>query len=73
MDESHPAPWTRAEEGRLIAGVCAGFARRHDVSPWLVRGIGLLAMVMTAGLAIVVYAVLALVLPSDQQPKRSGS
>ena len=71
VNQAPPAAWTRAEEGRLLAGVCAGFARRHDVSPWLVRGIGLVSMVISAGLAIIVYAILALVLPADP-PRRKG-
>jgi phage shock protein PspC (stress-responsive transcriptional regulator) len=57
--------WTRAREGRILAGVCAGFARAKGVSPWMVRGIALLALVATAGLAIVVYVVLALLLPAE--------
>jgi phage shock protein PspC (stress-responsive transcriptional regulator) len=45
--------------------VCAGFARAKGVSPWLVRAIALLALVITAGLAIVVYVILAILLPAE--------
>lgn len=69
MDERQQVPWTRPEEGRLIAGICAGFARRYGVSPWVVRLLALLAMVVTAGLGVVAYAILTMILPSD--PPRS--
>ncbi len=59
------AKWTRARDGRLVAGVCAGFANAKGVSPWLVRAIALIALVATAGLAIIVYAVLAFLLPEE--------
>ena len=59
------AKWTRARDGRLVAGVCAGFAKAKGVSPWLVRAIGLLALAATAGLAVIVYAVLAFLLPEE--------
>lgn len=57
--------WTRARDGRILAGVCAGFARAKGVSPWLVRAIALVALVVTAGLAIIVYAILAFLLPEE--------
>ncbi len=60
------AKWIRARDGRLVAGVCAGFAKAKGVSPWLVRAIGLLALLATAGLAIIVYAVLAFLLPEEE-------
>lgn len=58
--------WVRARDGRIVAGVCAGFARAKGVSPWLVRAIGLLALIVTAGLAVIVYAVLAFLLPEEE-------
>ena len=57
--------WKRARDGRILAGVCAGFARVKGVSPWLVRGIALFAVVVTLGLAVVVYAILAVILPEE--------
>jgi phage shock protein PspC (stress-responsive transcriptional regulator) len=55
----------RAREGRLIAGICAGFAREKGTSVWLVRAILLLAVVVTAGLAGIAYLILAAMLPVE--------
>jgi hypothetical protein len=30
--------WVRLQEGRVIAGVCAGLGRRFGLSPWTARG-----------------------------------
>lgn len=65
MDEARRAPFMRGQDGRLVAGVCAGFAHRYGISPWLVRGVFVLAMFGTIGLVVVAYAVLALVLPAE--------
>jgi phage shock protein PspC (stress-responsive transcriptional regulator) len=65
MDEAESGlpPWTRSREGRVIAGVCAGFARRLGTSPWIVRAVLIFATLVTFGLAAVVYAILAVTLP----------
>jgi phage shock protein PspC (stress-responsive transcriptional regulator) len=57
--------WQRARDGRILAGVCAGFAAAKGVSPWLVRGVALFAVVVTLGLAVVVYGILAVILPEE--------
>ena len=49
----------------FTARVCAGFAARMGVSPWLVRGVMVVAGIATAGLATVVYLLLALLLPLE--------
>jgi phage shock protein PspC (stress-responsive transcriptional regulator) len=64
VTEDRP-PWTRAREGRILFGVCAGFAARMGVKPWLVRGVMVVAGIVTAGLATVVYLLLALLLPVE--------
>ncbi len=70
MDEAESGlpPWSRSREGRVIAGVCAGFAHRLGMSPWIVRAILVFATVITAGLAAVVYVILAITLPVDAEP-----
>jgi phage shock protein PspC (stress-responsive transcriptional regulator) len=71
VKEQEPVPWTRTDEGRVVAGVCAAFARRYGVSPWKVRLLALLAMVVTAGLAVIAYVILAVLIPLDR-PRRPG-
>lgn len=65
--ESGLPPWTRAREGRVLAGVCAGFAYRLGTSPWIVRAILIFATLVTAGLAALVYLILALTLPLESE------
>jgi phage shock protein PspC (stress-responsive transcriptional regulator) len=42
------------------------------VSPWLVRGVMIVAGVVTAGLATIVYLLLALILPLAPEPEEEG-
>ena len=54
---------TRPRSGRIVAGVCAGLARRFDLSPTVVRVLFVLSMLLP-GPQILIYAVLWIVLPS---------
>jgi phage shock protein PspC (stress-responsive transcriptional regulator) len=54
----------RPVEGRLVAGVLAGLARRFGVSPALVRVLFLLSMVLP-GPQILVYLALWVIMPSE--------
>jgi phage shock protein C len=65
MEERAGPGWMRAREGRIIAGVCAGFARERGVSPWLVRAIMLVALFATAGLVVIAYVIVAALLPVE--------
>ncbi|WP_309616039.1 PspC domain-containing protein [Salinibacterium sp.] len=55
---------SRPRTGRVIAGVCAGVARRFDMTATTVRVITV-ASVLLAGLPVAVYVVLWIVMPSD--------
>jgi phage shock protein C len=48
----------------MIAGVCAGVARRFDMSATTIRVITVVC-VLLAGLPVAVYIVLWIVMPSD--------
>ncbi len=52
---TNPLAFARSEDGRVVAGVVAGFSRRHGVDPWVVRG-ALVVLSFAAGLGIVLYA-----------------
>lgn len=56
---------TRPRNGRLIAGVCAGLARRFGISPLLMRIIAIL-LVTVAGLSVWAYVLLWIVMPSEK-------
>ena len=52
---SHPLAFARSDDGRVVAGVVAGFSRRHGVDPWVVRG-ALVVLSFAAGLGLLLYA-----------------
>jgi phage shock protein PspC (stress-responsive transcriptional regulator) len=55
---------SRPRKGRMIAGVCAGLARRFDVSKTLVRVLFVLSCILP-GPQVLIYAALWIVMPSD--------
>lgn len=56
----------RPGSGRMIAGVCAGFARYLGVDPTLVRAAYVALTFFTLGVpGILLYVLLVLIIPSD--------
>jgi phage shock protein PspC (stress-responsive transcriptional regulator) len=58
------AALARPRSGRLIAGVCAGLARRFGVSTTLVRVLFVLSFLLP-GPQILLYLALWLIMPSE--------
>lgn len=56
----------RSEDNAILCGVCAGFAEYFGLDPSLVRMGWALASLLTAGVAIPIYIVGAIVLPKEQ-------
>jgi phage shock protein PspC (stress-responsive transcriptional regulator) len=54
----------RPRSGRIIAGVCAGLARRFNLSPTLVRVLFVLS-VFLPGPQVVIYIALWIIMPSE--------
>ncbi len=52
---------------RQIGGVCGGIATFLDVNPWLVRILAILLALSSCGLALLVYLVLYIALPWDEE------
>ena len=63
MALEHP-PFTRPRRRRVIAGVCAGIARRYGWSPWLVRVL-FVASCLLPGPQILLYIALWILMPKD--------
>jgi phage shock protein PspC (stress-responsive transcriptional regulator) len=55
---------SRPRRRRVIAGVCAGIARRYGWSPWLVRAL-FVASCLLPGPQILLYIALWIVMPKD--------
>lgn len=53
---------SRPREGRLLAGVSAGFARRYDINPLVARLLGILGVVVLSPL---VYVAAWVLMPSE--------
>ena len=56
----------RPRRGKIIAGVCAGIARRVDRSPTLVRAVFLISCVLP-GPQVLLYALLWVLMPLDPE------
>jgi phage shock protein C len=55
----------RSRDDRLLAGVAGGLADMWGADPSLVRVIWALLVLFTGGIALIVYIVMALVVPED--------
>ena len=54
----------RPRRGRVLGGVCAGFARRFGWSPWLVRLAAVLS-IFIPGPQVLAYVLLWIVMPEE--------
>jgi phage shock protein PspC (stress-responsive transcriptional regulator) len=54
----------RRRRGRVIAGVCAGLARRYGLRPWQVRLLFVLSCVLP-GPQFLLYIALWIILPAE--------
>jgi phage shock protein C len=57
----------RSRDNRMLAGVCGGLAKYFNWDPVLVRVIAVAAMFVSFCLAIVVYIILAVVVPLEDR------
>ncbi|MDH2443556.1 PspC domain-containing protein [Amnibacterium sp. CER49] len=55
----------RPRRGRVIAGVCAGLARRFDLPAWFVRLVFVLS-VFLPGPQVIIYVLLWIVMPAER-------
>lgn len=55
----------RSRDDRMLAGVAGGLAEMWDADPSVVRIVWAFLMVITGGIALVVYVVMAIVVPED--------
>ncbi|MDE3077927.1 MAG: PspC domain-containing protein [Chloroflexota bacterium] len=58
---------THSRQERMWAGVCGGLAEYFDIDPVLVRLVWVIATVLTAGLALVAYFCLVVIMPPDDR------
>ena len=66
----------RSVDDRMLAGVAGGVAERLDADPSIIRVVWALLIVLTGGLALVAYVVMAIVVPEapmGEPPQPCGS
>jgi phage shock protein PspC (stress-responsive transcriptional regulator) len=61
----------RSRDDRMLAGVAGGLAEMWDADPSLVRIVWALLVPLTGGIALVVYIVMAIVVPEWDDPYRA--
>jgi phage shock protein C len=59
----------RPQDERVIAGVCAGLGRRFGMGPWTARILFLVLLMIIPGSQILVYPLLWLLMPSEEQAR----
>ena len=57
----------RPRDTRLLGGVCAGLGRRFGIGPWAARLLFVLLLMVVPGSQILIYPVLWILMPSEQQ------
>jgi phage shock protein C len=57
---------TRPRDTRLLAGVCAGLARRIGIDPWPARILFVLLALVTHASLVLVYVILWILMPADE-------
>lgn len=57
----------RPRSGRVIAGVCAGLARRFGWSPTVVRLLFVLSLLLP-GPQVIIYVIMWIVIPNETLP-----
>lgn len=62
----------RSRDDRVIAGVAGGIAERFNLDPSLVRIVWALLVFLTGGVALVLYIVMAIVVPEEDDLFRAG-
>lgn len=56
----------RPQQGRMIAGVCAGLAHRFGLDPWVARLLFVLVLFLVPGSQILIYPLLWILMPAEK-------
>lgn len=65
--------WHRSRRGKMIAGVCAGLARQFGISVTALRLAAVLLTLLGAGWGVIVYVVLWVIMPYEDDGAAGGS
>ena len=62
---------TRSQKGRMLAGVCAGFADYFSLDVTLVRVIWAVVSVMTGGAGVLAYLAAWVIIPAEGEKQNA--
>jgi phage shock protein C len=63
----------RSRDDRMLAGVAGGLAERWNADPSIIRLVWALLVILTGGIALIVYIVMALILPDGPVTTSDGT
>ncbi len=63
----------RSRHDRMVSGVCGGIADHYEIDPTLVRLLAVVLTLVSFGTAVVVYVVMAIVVPEEPVADSEGS
>ena len=63
----------RSSRHRILGGVSAGLGRRIGVGPWTARLLLVLTMLLLPGAGFLVYPILWIVMPTEEQATGYGA
>lgn len=66
-DEMAREGLVRPEQGRVLAGVCAGLGRRFGLDPWAARLLFVVVLMVLPGSQLLIYPVLWILMPSERE------
>ena len=55
----------RPQDGRVLAGVCAGLGRRIGLDPWPARLLFVLILLIVPGSQLLIYPILWILMPNE--------
>jgi phage shock protein C len=57
----------RSSSNKMLAGVCAGIAKYLNADPTVVRVVFAIGAILTSGMPVLAYAVMAVIMPVDHE------
>jgi phage shock protein C len=63
----------RPEDGRVLAGVCAGLGRRVGLDPWPARLLFVLLLLLVPGSQLLLYPILWILMPNEAPEAAFGT
>ena len=63
----------RPQRTRVLGGVCAGLGQRFGIAPWTARLLFVVLLMVIPGSQILIYPVLWLLMPSENQVRFAPS